>query len=47
MKDGRLGLVYFVPEGGSFAKKTDLYDCCENEEILKTYKSLKHKLETC
>jgi hypothetical protein len=43
--DGRLNLVYFVPENGGFVKKNDFFDCCENDIIIKTFESIRHKVE--
>ena len=34
-----------MPDGASTSKKNETYDCCEIEEILKTYESIKHKLD--
>ena len=39
-KDGRLTLVYFIADqkqDGKFNKKQEIYDCCENELILRTW----------
>ena len=45
-KDGRLNLVYFIPdESGQIQKKVEWFECCENEEIIKTYESIRQRVE--
>lgn len=44
-KDNRLNIIYQVPDGQSTSKKNETYDTCELELMLKTYESIKHKLE--
>lgn len=46
-KDERLNLIYFIPDPkleDKFIKKQEIYDCCENPLILKTYKGIKKRI---
>lgn len=46
--EGRLNLQYYVPgaDGGSqFQKRNEVYDCCENDDLLQAYQSIKQQVE--
>jgi hypothetical protein len=37
-KDGKVSIVYYVPEeSGKLVKRTELYDCFETEDIIRTF----------
>ena len=38
-KDGKLEVVYFVPnkENTGFIKKSEIYDCMDTQELIKTF----------
>lgn len=46
-KDDKINIVYYVPsnEKGELLKRNEVYECAENELIMKTYKSIKSTID--
>lgn len=46
-KDERLNLVYYVADPkleDKFLKRIEIYDCCENGLVLKTYNGIRQRI---
>lgn len=42
-------MIYYLPSSdnnaANFSKKSEIYECCENEEIVKVFKGIRNQLE--
>jgi hypothetical protein len=46
-KDERLNIVYYTADAkleDKFVKKIEIYDCCQNELILKTFNGIRQRI---
>ncbi|CDW87547.1 UNKNOWN [Stylonychia lemnae] len=48
-KEGKLQIVYFVSSKDSnqanFKKQSEIYECCENEEMIQTYQNIRNQVQ--